>query len=67
MSVLTSKYDVVILTYNKTFDVSTKKFLSQGFIETRLRSTIQKYFGRYHNLTLPYRVSVTMANDICRP
>jgi len=26
------------------------------------------FFGRYHHLTLPYRVSVTvMANDICRP
>jgi len=25
-------------------------------------------FGRYHHLTLPYRVSMaTMANDICRP
>jgi len=46
----------------------TKKLLSQGFIETRRTSTLKKCFGRYHNLTLPYRVSVTtMANDICRP
>jgi len=46
----------------------TKKLLSQGFIETRLISTLEKLFGRYHHLTLPYRVSVTtMANDICRP
>jgi len=42
-----------------------------GFIETRLRSTLNYYFffgGRYYHLTLPYRFSVTtMANDICRP
>jgi len=38
----------------------TKKLLSKGFIETRLRST-------QHNLTLPYRVSMTtMANDISK-
>jgi len=31
-------------------------------------STLKKFFGRDHHLTLPYRVSVTtMANDICRP
>jgi len=41
---------------------------SQGFIETILRATLKKVFGRYHHLTFPYRVSVTtMANDICRP
>jgi len=46
----------------------TRKLLSQCFIETRLRSTLTKFFGRYHHLTLPYRVSVTtMANDICWP
>jgi len=45
-----------------------KKLLSQGFIETRLISTLKRGFGRYHHLTLPYRVSVTtMANDIYRP
>jgi len=39
----------------------TRKRLSQGFIETRMRSTLKI-------LTLTYRVSVTtMANDICRP
>jgi len=43
-----------------------RKLRNQGFIETRLRSTLKKCF--YHRLTLPYRVSVTtMANDICRP
>jgi len=37
-------------------------------IETRLRSILKKFFGRYHHSTLPYRVSVTtMANAICRP
>jgi len=41
----------------------TRKLL----IETRLRSTLKKCFGRYHHLALPYRVSVTtMTNDICR-
>jgi len=46
----------------------TKKLLSRVFIETRLISTLKKFFSRYHHLTLPYRVSVTtMANDICRP
>jgi len=46
----------------------TRKLLNQGFIETRLRTTLKKYFGRYHHLILPYRVSVTtMANDICGP
>jgi len=45
----------------------TRKLLNQGFIEARLRSILKKYFGHYHHLTLPYRVSVTtMANDICR-
>jgi len=29
------------------------------FIETSLRSTLKKFFGRYHHLTLSYRVSVT--------
>jgi len=33
-----------------------------------LRSTLKKFFGRYHHLTLSYRVSVTTkANNICRP
>jgi len=42
--------------------------LYQCFIENRLRSTLKKFFGRYHQLTLPYRVSVTIiTNDICRP
>jgi len=46
----------------------TRKLLNQGFTETRLRSILKKFFGRYHHLTLPFRVSVTtMANDICRP
>jgi len=46
----------------------TRKLLNHGFIETRLRSTRKKFFGRYHHLTLPYHASVTtMANDICRP
>jgi len=37
-------------------------------METRLISTLKKFFGRYHHLTLSYRISVTtMANDICRP
>jgi len=46
----------------------TRKLLSQGFIETRLRSSLKKCFGRYQHLTLSYRVSVTtMANDICKP
>jgi len=50
------------------FVLLTRKLLNQGFIETRLRSIFEKFFGRYHHLTLPYRVSVTtMANDICRP
>jgi len=45
----------------------TRKLPNQGFIETRLRSILKKLFGRYHHLTLPYRVSVTtMANDIFR-
>jgi len=44
------------------------KLLSQGFIETRLRSTLTKFFGRYYHFALPYRVSVTtMAKDICNP
>jgi len=46
----------------------TKKLLGQDFIETRLTSTLKKFFGCYYHLTLSYRVSVTtMANDICRP
>jgi len=46
----------------------TRKLLSQGFIKTRLRSILKTFFGRYHHLTLPYRVSVTnIANNICRP
>jgi len=46
----------------------TWKLLSQGFIETTFRSTLKKFFGRYHHLTLPYLVPVTtMANNICRP
>jgi len=33
-----------------------------------LRLILRKFFGRYHHLTLTYRVSVTtMVNDICRP
>jgi len=33
-----------------------------------LRSALKQFFGRYHHLTLPYRVLVTtMANDICMP
>jgi len=39
--------------------------------ETRLRSTLKKLYWSLpyiHNLTLPYRVSVTtIANDICMP
>jgi len=36
----------------------------QDVIETRLRSTLKKCFGRYH-FTFPYRISVTIiANDI---
>jgi len=31
----------------------TRKFLNQGLIETILRSTLKKVFGRYHHLTLP--------------
>jgi len=46
----------------------TRKLLNQGIIETRLRSILKTIFGRYHHLTLPYRVSVTaMANGICKP
>jgi len=46
----------------------TSKLLSQGSIETRLRSTLKTFFGHYHNLTPPYLVSVdTRSNDICRP
>jgi len=47
----------------------TRKLRNQGFIETRLRSTLKMDFGRYRNLTLPYRVSATiyacMASEIC--
>jgi len=46
----------------------TRKLFSESFIETRLRLTLKTFFGRYHHLSLSYRVSVTiMANDICRP
>jgi len=46
----------------------TRKLLSQGLIETRLISTLKKFFGRNHHFTLPYRFTVTtMANDIFRP
>jgi len=46
----------------------TRNLLSQGFIKNKLRSTLKMFFGRYHHLTLPNRISVTtMANDICRP
>jgi len=39
--------------------------IAQGFIETRLRSIFKKFVGRYHHLTLPYRISVTtMADDM---
>jgi len=35
---------------------------------TRLISTLKKFFGRCHRLTLPFRVSVTaVADDICGP
>jgi len=45
----------------------TRKLLSQGFIETTLRSTLKKFFGRYHHFIPPYRVAVTtVGNDICR-
>jgi len=45
----------------------TRKLLSQSFIETRLRSTLKKFFVRYYHLTLPYSVSVTtMTNVICK-
>jgi len=45
----------------------TRKLLNQGIIETRLRSTLEEFLGRYHHLSLPYRVSVTtMANHIFR-
>jgi len=30
----------------------TRKILNQGFIETRLRSTLKKFFGRYHQHSL---------------
>jgi len=30
----------------------TRKLLNQGFIETRLRSILKKFFGRYHHLSL---------------
>jgi len=67
-----------LIRYSRTFNsyqdfvhrsvLLTRKLLNQCFIETRMRSILKKCFGRYHHLTLPYRVSVTtMANDICRP
>jgi len=46
----------------------TRKLLNQGYIETKLRSTIKIVLGRYNHLALPYRVSVNnMTNDICMP
>jgi len=46
----------------------TGRLLNQGFIETRLKSILKKFFGRCHHLTLPCRVSVaTVASGICGP
>jgi len=43
----------------------TKKLLSQGFVATKLKSGLRKFFGRHHSLTLPYGVSVSkMTQDI---
>jgi len=47
----------IVLSYQDFLHQSvllTRKLLSQGFIETRLRLTLKKFFGRYHHLTLPY-------------
>jgi len=44
----------------------TTKFLSQVFLEIRLKSTLKKVFGRYHHLILPYRVSVTTIDNYIR-
>jgi len=66
------KFTLIISTFQNTnkFCIVLQSWwpgLSQGFIETR--STLKKFFGRHHHVTLPYRVSVvtTMANAICRP
>jgi len=42
----------------------TNIFRNQSFIETRLRSTLKTFFGRYHHLTLSY---LNMADYICMP
>jgi len=42
----------------------SKRLLNQGFIETRQISILNKFFGRYHHLTLPYRVSVTTLTSV---
>ena len=43
----------------------TNRLLSQGFIKSRLQCSFRKFFGRHHDLTLPYNVSVsTMIQNV---
>jgi len=60
------QHRIVISVINFYFNNHIKHINSN--VSDKYNITLKKLFGRYHNLTLPYRVSVTtMANDICRP
>ena len=39
--------------------ILTNRLLVQGFIESKLKCSLRKFFGRHHDLTLPYNVSVS--------
>ena len=39
--------------------VLTTKLLSHGYQETKLVATLQKFYGRYHDLANPYNVAVS--------
>jgi len=69
-----SKSEKKTITWNKETQMTGqheplwKREVKPNALETRLRSTLKKYFGRNYHLTLPYRVPVTnMVNDICMP
>ena len=37
----------------------TTKLLSQGYQNTKLVATLQKFYGRHHDLVNPYNVAVS--------
>jgi hypothetical protein len=54
--------------YQKFLDrglLLTRKLLNEGFLLTKLKSSLRKFYGRHHDLDARYEISVSqMATDV---